>query len=201
MRSKPDLKAGLLFDYVLKELDPTVYNQAIADARAFFEQRTARPSFFIRIRAVGVTVLGLVAAGLAACGSPLSPSELRALAEAEARWAARSFPDYSIEMRQGCFCPPVLTQWARVEVVAGRVDRVVLLATGAEVPAAQRVLFSTVEDVFNHIRTASHDDWLKDVVVAFDPELGFPTYVGFISKPNVADAGSSYSLRNAGPVP
>ncbi|NIO00751.1 MAG: DUF2164 family protein [Candidatus Latescibacteria bacterium] len=36
-----DLKADLLLDYFLKEMGPTVYNQAIADARAFFEERTA----------------------------------------------------------------------------------------------------------------------------------------------------------------
>ena len=36
-----ELKAGLLLDFILSELGPSVYNQAIADARAFFEERTA----------------------------------------------------------------------------------------------------------------------------------------------------------------
>ena len=36
-----DLKAGLLLNYFLTELGPTVYNRAIADARAFFEERAA----------------------------------------------------------------------------------------------------------------------------------------------------------------
>jgi uncharacterized protein (DUF2164 family) len=36
-----DLKAGLLLDFFLSELGPSVYNQAIADARTFFEERTA----------------------------------------------------------------------------------------------------------------------------------------------------------------
>jgi uncharacterized protein (DUF2164 family) len=36
-----DLKAGLLLDFVLSEIGPSIYNQAIADARAFFEERTA----------------------------------------------------------------------------------------------------------------------------------------------------------------
>lgn len=36
-----ELKAGLLFDFILTELGPTIYNQAIADARAFFEERVA----------------------------------------------------------------------------------------------------------------------------------------------------------------
>jgi uncharacterized protein (DUF2164 family) len=31
-----DLKAGLLLDYCLREIGPTIYNQAIADAQAYF---------------------------------------------------------------------------------------------------------------------------------------------------------------------
>ena len=36
-----DLKAELLLGYVLEEIGPAIYNQAIADARVFFEERTA----------------------------------------------------------------------------------------------------------------------------------------------------------------
>lgn len=36
-----DLKAALLLDFILAELGPTIYNAAIADARAFFEERVA----------------------------------------------------------------------------------------------------------------------------------------------------------------
>ena len=36
-----DLKAGLLLDFILSELGPSVYNQAVADARAFFEERSS----------------------------------------------------------------------------------------------------------------------------------------------------------------
>ena len=34
-----DLKAGLLLDYCLKEIGPSIYNQAIADAQAYFTGR------------------------------------------------------------------------------------------------------------------------------------------------------------------
>ena len=34
-----DLKAGVLFDFILGELGPTIYNQAIADAQTFLEER------------------------------------------------------------------------------------------------------------------------------------------------------------------
>ena len=36
-----DLKAGLVLEFILKEIAPSVYNQAIADAQAFFRDRVA----------------------------------------------------------------------------------------------------------------------------------------------------------------
>jgi len=36
-----DLKAMLVLDYILTEHGPTIYNQALADARGFIEQRAA----------------------------------------------------------------------------------------------------------------------------------------------------------------
>lgn len=34
-----DLKAGLLLEFILKEIGPSVYNQAIADAQTFMHDR------------------------------------------------------------------------------------------------------------------------------------------------------------------
>ena len=36
-----DLKAGLLLDYCLEEIGPSIYNQAITDAQAYFTGRVA----------------------------------------------------------------------------------------------------------------------------------------------------------------
>jgi len=147
-------------------------------------------------------LLALSAAAAAACAeSPLSPIESIRLAEAEARWAARSFPDYSFEMRKACFCAPETTEWARVDVVGGQVTRVVMLATGAELPPLQRSYFQTVEGVFAAIHSAHDDDYLQDIRIEFDQHLGYPTRVDFVSQPNIADGGATYYLRNAVPVP
>src|SRR2546426_2640120 len=142
-------------------------------------------------------VAALLGAALAACESPLSPNESLALAQAEARWATRGFKNYAIETRQACFCPPEVTQWARVEVVSDSVARVILLESGAEVPADPRGRLLTVERGFREIPTANDQDWLKDVVARFNPELGFPTQVDFVPKPGILDAGGAYYLRNA----
>ena len=34
-----DLKAGFLLEFMLKEIGPAVYNKAIADAQAYFQER------------------------------------------------------------------------------------------------------------------------------------------------------------------
>jgi len=36
-----DLKAGLVFDYFVADIGPAIYNQAISDARVFFDERSA----------------------------------------------------------------------------------------------------------------------------------------------------------------
>lgn len=36
-----DLQAGLFLDYCLQEIGPPIYNQAIADAQAYFQARTS----------------------------------------------------------------------------------------------------------------------------------------------------------------
>jgi len=36
-----DLKANLLLDYVLEEIGPIVYNQAIVDAQVYLQEKTA----------------------------------------------------------------------------------------------------------------------------------------------------------------
>ena len=55
---------------------------------------------------------------------------LACLREAEARWADRGFTDYSIESRSGCFCPPEVSAWVRIDVMNGEVIRATVLENG-----------------------------------------------------------------------
>ena len=36
-----DLKSSLVLDYFLREIGPAIYNEAISDARVFFDERAA----------------------------------------------------------------------------------------------------------------------------------------------------------------
>lgn len=136
---------------------------------------------------------------LAACEASRSPAEIM-LADARDRWNARTFPNYSFEMRQDCFCGPEVTQWARIEVVNGVVRRVVLVAGGAEVAENMLPAFPSIEMVFDQIE-AGPAAWIAKVEAQYDDALGFPTLVSFVGKPEVADADATYYLRNVAPLP
>jgi len=148
-----------------------------------------------------IASLAIGSALLSACSSPLSPKEVLELADAEARWAARPFADYTFETSASCFCDPEISQWARVEVTTGVVTRVVLLASGNEVPSDRRQYFSTVESLFTRIRQGQQDSYLADISAEYDPQLGYPTLIRFVAEPNIADGGSAHYARNVAPLP
>ena len=145
--------------------------------------------------------LAIFALGLMACESPLSSSERRLLAEGQAKWAARGYGDYSIEMRRSCFCAPEVNDWARVEVAGGAVMRVTLLSSGEIITDSRRTYWSTVEQLFSSLRETDEEDWLEDIEFTLDPVLGYPTEIHWISPDNVLDAGAIQYLRNPAPLP
>ena len=145
--------------------------------------------------------LAIFALGLMACESPLSSSERRLLAEGQAKWAARGYGDYSIEMRRSCFCAPEVNDWARVEVAGGAVMRVTLLGSGEIITDSRRTYWSSVEQLFSSLRETDEEDWLEDIEFTLDPVLGYPTEIHWISPDNVLDAGAIQYLRNPAPLP
>lgn len=138
-------------------------------------------------------------ASLAACEASRSPADV-ILADARDRWNARTFPNYSFEMRQACFCGPEVTQWARIDVGGGEVRRVVLVAGGAEVAEDMLPAFPSIETVFDQIE-AGPATWIAKIEAQYDDALGFPTIVTFVGKPEVADADATYYLRSVAPLP
>lgn len=142
--------------------------------------------------------LGILVAMLPACGNPVSSSELRSLEEGARLWAARGYQDYSFEVRFECFCPPSLRDWARVEVVGGEVQRVVLLTTAAPVTDERLQWWPTIEKLFDDLRQANEGEnsWLADVRFTLDPGLGYPTRISWLAKPGVQDADLVLFLQN-----
>ena len=129
-----------------------------------------------------------------ACSSVLGPGDRARLQKAEERWNSLGVSEYSFEMRTGCFCGPDVNDWAVVDVKDGAV---VAARSLSGVPLSGISLQSrkSVEDLFVFARTY-RPDWVADVDFEFDEELGYPVNLTFTSKPNIADAGTTYEARN-----
>jgi len=149
-----------------------------------------------------VLLIGVLSCLLAACSSPLSPAEVLALRNAKARWAARPFQAYSYEFVISCGeCPDVVRQWARVAVSNGQVVGVVHVASDSALSPQYWTSFTTVDGLFARIEGYQHDDWVKDVIVEFDPRLGYPTVISTFAKPGIQDADAVQLARNLVPTP
>ena len=143
---------------------------------------------------------------LTACDSSgiAGPGDVRRLAEAKQRWESRSFPDYTYEIRTGCFCPPEVNQWSRVEVRNGVVVDVDAVDPDPNYPITTISYWQPIDTLFAHIERAISESGFNSVYarvdVTYDSQLGFPTSIEYVSKPNIADAGASISVRNVVPL-
>lgn len=136
------------------------------------------------------------------CGGEagLSPGEVMALAEAQARWADRGPVHYTLEVRRTCFCAPPATDWAEIEVDHDTLVRVNLLATGDSVPRAEWAIRPPVPGLFREIRTF-RSRLLQDVQADYDPATGYPTRMRFSAGGNVGDGNYHLEARHLVALP
>lgn len=152
------------------------------------------------------TVLSAAVLIAAACnGSDIDgPSDLGRLSAARARWDARPFADYSYEIRTTCFCPVEITRWTRVSVRNGVVVDAVPVEPDPGSPITTLALWHPIDTVFANLHRAMSElgpqSYLDAIVVDYDSELGYPTSIEYRAKLNIADGGSSLSLRNVRPL-
>lgn len=140
---------------------------------------------------------------LAACHEgPLSPSERRALDEAESRWAQHRPSAYTFEERLSCFCAPGVEAWTELTVrgdsiVASRAIEVAR-AGGQPVPLEY---WSSVPRLFDIVRHAAREDVVADVLADYDADYGYPRRIVVHCKDNVLDCGTIYEARKLKPLP
>ena len=145
----------------------------------------------------------LVAAGCDS-SSVVGLRDFARFAEARARWDARPFGDYSYEIRTSCFCPPEINRWTRVSVRSGVVVDADPVEPDPSYPITTLAYWHPIDTLFESLRRAMSESgsqsYLEAIVVDYDSELGYPTSIEYRAKSNVADGGSSLSLRNVGPL-
>lgn len=134
----------------------------------------------------------------------VDPRDFRELAAAEAQWRARSFGDYSYEIRILCFCPPEITQWTRVTVRAGAVTAAEAVDPNPAYPITTLQYWKPIDSLFVDLRRTMTDrasqTYLDAIVAEYDPELGYPTNIEYRTKATVIDGGSQFLLRNVRPL-
>jgi hypothetical protein len=100
----------------------------------------------------------------ASCSDVTAP---KTVSEAQSLWRSKNITSYSYVISVGCFC--LLPPPATVEVFAGQVSRVTVVATGAQLPITG---YFTIDEQFDHILTAT-----TPPTVEFDRALGYPTKI------------------------
>lgn len=114
---------------------------------------------------------------LSGCGPLdfLSRSQLEVLRDNRERWTALQIRNYDYEHRRYCFCPPELNERVRIEVRNGAVTRVVVVATGADVPVNAYANWPTIDEVFD--QTERQFGYGYDLKITYDHALRFPAKV------------------------
>lgn len=131
-------------------------------------------------------------------------SDFARFAEARARWDARPFADYSYEVRTSCFCPPEINRWTLVSVRNGVVVGAEPVEPDPDYPITTLAYWHPIDTLFENLHRAMSESgqqsYLEAIVVDYDPGLGYPTSIEYRAKSNIADGGSTLSLRNVRPL-
>jgi len=150
------------------------------------------------------TVLSVGVLIAAACNSSdiVGPHDFARLSQARARWDARPFADYSYETRKLCFCPVEITRWTRVSVRNGVVVAAEPVEADPGVPIMTLSWWTTIDSLFDDLfrNMTETSSYLESIEAEYDPKLGFPTSIEYRAKSNIADGGSSISVRNVRPL-
>ena len=151
------------------------------------------------------TVMLTAVIGAAACDSNIvGPDDVRLLAQARAKWEARSFTDYSYEIRTFCFCPPEVNRWTRVTVRGLTVTDAQPVEPDPQFPITATWLWKPIDSLFvglqNQMTTPTTQSPYESITVQYDEQLGYPTSIVYREKPTVADAGAEITVRNVVPL-
>jgi len=126
---------------------------------------------------------------LAATGCSDLGIDLRSLTElerAEARWDRFGPDSYVYAVRRICYCLVEETGPVRVRVEGGVAVEWTYVATADPLPESARPRFPTVDGLFDILREAYAED-AHDILVSYDPDLGYPTEFSIDYEEQVAD--------------
>ena len=148
----------------------------------------------MRARLALISLLGLTTAACA--DGVLSPSEHLRMSAARERWEEHGGPNYTVESRILCFCPPYLTTWTRLTVHDGVLVSAEPLAPIVGGEQGSLLGWLTVPQAFEAILEVSRSDYATEMTLQFDEALGYPLEFSVTCRSYILDCGSSHQMRN-----
>lgn len=121
------------------------------------------------MRTLWVCLVVTFVASAAACSS-----DDHGLTAARERWAKQGPAAYSFVSMRGCDCPPEVYRPMRVSVASGQITSAVYVDDQAPVASNFHSLLRTIDGVFDDIQAAIDQD-AAQIMVSYDPALGYPT--------------------------
>jgi len=94
-----------------------------------------------------------------------------------------------------------MQQLVRVSVEDDHVVGGVLVASDSALPPGALTSFTTVDGLFARIRGYQHQDWVRNVIVTFDPQLGYPRSIDVFARTGIMDADYGQFTQNLRPTP
>lgn len=157
------------------------------------------------LRRIFLVIAVALTPGACQTSSVVDARDLMLLAKAEARWSTRPFADYDYEIRVLCFCPPEINRWTRVAVRGGMVTAAEPVEPDPNFPVTSIQYWEPIDSIFADLHRSMSESsggrtYLAAIIVDYDRVLGYPTNIEYRAKPNVADGGAVFSLRNVRPA-
>jgi hypothetical protein len=131
-----------------------------------------------------VVLLAWLGTGCSDLGVDIRP--LTELGRAEARWERFGPESYVYAVRRICYCLVEETGPVRIRVEDGVAVEWTYVDTGNPLPEAARPRFPRVDGLFDILREAYGED-AHDILVSYDPDLGYPTDFSIDYEEQVAD--------------
>lgn len=147
----------------------------------------------------------LICVGCSFPGSDEGPlEELQANREL---WEQQDLDDYRFHIQIGCFCPPYFVQPSTVVVRTDTVNAVLDPSTGEPhttptsgqpLTARQRSSFPTMDELFDQIEDALHND-ADELEVQYDADRGFIRQASIDPAKCASDDDVTYKVSNLQP--
>ena len=121
-------------------------------------------------------------------------SQMRAQFEQNRKlWNEQALSSYQYVFNWSCFCLPEYTEPVNIKVESGEWTDISLVRDGAPVNEKDWERYKTIEELFDIIDEAFHQD-AKEISVEYDPDLGYPTSVFIDYDERIADEERGFNV-------